>query len=755
MAALTPEYSPDELAELLTAHMPDIPGYQVSRRLGSGGMSFVYLGVQESLNRQVAIKVISPIALKDEISKIRFEREARTIAKLQHPVIVDIYEVGRTELGLLYYVMPYLPRGNLAKRDLREDEPGLIAVLRALLWALEYAHEHGVVHRDVKPENVLFDNVDRPRLTDFGIAVFRSDGRRLTHGGFALGSATHMAPEQARGEKVDGRADLYSIGVLAFELLTGDLPFHAEDSLSLAVRHTVDPIPLLPAAKAHWQTFIDRAMAKTPDARFATAREMMGALDIIELGRQPAPQAATAAATVRGLTARSLRTSPAFLSAGAVVVLLLAILVAYLAWSSQAQSPAASGTVAASPTLPAAPETAPPTGLVPAPSTPTFEAVSDAVAEVPVAVLIEGSEGSDELIESVDETLPPAEQALRRAEQQIYRRRLTQPPGDNALDSLLKAQQLAADAPRVVSLGEAWLTAMLPYLQASLDAGGASPDLRQLDSARQLVEALGLSEGAAWQAVQTTVASWLRARLQAALVSRNLVELRAARATATAMDIPTSALEPEWSQGIVEASVGDRLPGGIALDLLSLPANAQTGFAAMPGWVSRADYARFVAASGRSAARCKLRTKTFTLRARRWDNPGFVQQDDQPVVCVSLEDALAYARWSGERDGRSYRLAAASEWRAHLARPDVAAAPAATGGLARCAGNPQACAGQVREWSAPCGAGCTRQPAFGLSWRDAEEGRADADATVDPAYGYDDIGFRLVREVTRAELEQR
>ncbi|MGQ0801227.1 MAG: protein kinase domain-containing protein [Pseudomarimonas sp.] len=759
MAALTPEYSPDELAELLTAHMPDIPGYQVSRRLGSGGMSFVYLGVQESLNRQVAIKVISPIALKDEISKIRFEREARTIAKLQHPVIVDIYEVGRTELGLLYYVMPYLPRGNLSKRDMREDEPRLIAVLRALLWALEYAHEHGVVHRDVKPENVLFDNVDRPRLTDFGIAVFRSDGRRLTNGGFALGSATHMSPEQARGEKVDGRADLYSVGVLAFELLTGDLPFHAEDALSLAVRHTVDPIPLLPAGKAHWQTFINHAMAKTPDARFANAREMMSALDAIELSRQPAPHAATPGSSVRGLSARSLHTSPAFLSAGAVVVLLLAILVAYLAWSSQAPSPAASETIAASATLPVAPDTAPPTRLVPAPSTPAADSVA---AKLPMAALIEGSEatsegiseevsdGTNELIESVDETLPPAEQALRRAEQQIHRRRLTQPPGDNALESLLKAQTMAADAPRLTSLGEAWLTTMLPYVQASLDAGGGSPDLRQLDSARQLVEALGLREGAAWLAVQTAIEGWLRARLRAALESRNLVELRAARATATAMDIPTTALEPEWSQGIVEAKVGDRLPGGIALDLLSLPANAQPGFAAMPGWVSRADYARFVAASGRSAARCKLRTKTFTLRARRWDNPGFVQQDDQPVVCVSLEDALAYARWSGERDGRRYRLAAAAEWRAHLTP-----APAATGGVARCAGNPQTCAGQVREWSAPCGAGCTRQPAFGLSWRDAEEGRAAADAIVDPAYGYDDIGFRLVSEVTRAELEQR
>ena len=225
------ELSPEELSALLTSYMPDIPGYRVLRRIGKGGMSQVYLGVQESLDRQVAIKVMSPEALADEVSKQRFEQEARTIAKLEHPCIVGIHEVGRSHQGLMYYVLPYLAKGHLGQRDFTNDEARTFEVLRALLSALEYAHARGIVHRDVKAENVLFDNADRPLLTDFGIALSKKDNTRITTAGLAVGSGGYMPPEQARGEAVDGRADLYSVGVLAYELVTGRLPYLANDAL--------------------------------------------------------------------------------------------------------------------------------------------------------------------------------------------------------------------------------------------------------------------------------------------------------------------------------------------------------------------------------------------------------------------------------------------------------------------------------------------------------------------------------------------
>ena len=180
------ELSPEELSALLGSYMPEITGYRVLRRIGKGGMSYVYLGVQVSLDRQVAIKVMSPSALADEKSKQRFEQEARTIAKLEHPSIVGIHEVGRTPQGLMYYVMPYLAKGHLGQRDFTHEESRTIDVLRSLLSALEYAHTRGIVHRDVKAENVLFDNADRPLLTDFGIALSKRDSTRITTAGLAV-----------------------------------------------------------------------------------------------------------------------------------------------------------------------------------------------------------------------------------------------------------------------------------------------------------------------------------------------------------------------------------------------------------------------------------------------------------------------------------------------------------------------------------------------------------------------------------------
>src|SRR5690606_11874197 len=148
----------------------------------------------------------------------------------EHPHVVTIHEVGRTRGGLPYYAMPYMPRGHLGQRSFRKqvavgDERRVLEIIRALLSALEYAHGHGVVHRDVKAENVLFDDSARPLLADFGIALRRGYGPRVTATGMAVGSTAYMAPEQARGEDVDGRADLYSLAVLLWELLTGALPF--------------------------------------------------------------------------------------------------------------------------------------------------------------------------------------------------------------------------------------------------------------------------------------------------------------------------------------------------------------------------------------------------------------------------------------------------------------------------------------------------------------------------------------------------
>jgi serine/threonine protein kinase len=337
---------------------PAIAGYKFQRRLGKGGMATVYLATQQSLDRPVAIKVMAPEALRDEVSKQRFENEARTIARLAHPGIVGIHEVGRTDEGRMYYVMPYLPNGDLSKRDLSGDEARVVDVLRELLSALQQAHTHGIVHRDVKRENVLFDAGDRPQLTDFGIATQRADDTgRLTSQGMALGSSGYMAPEQARGVRVDARADLYSVGVLAYELLTGHLPYQADDALALALKHAQDPVPRLPPGRQHWQAFVERAMAKAPDDRFADAAQMREALERIAADRRVVAGGATV--------------NPRLLFGGAALLLLLVAIYAMLALTPKdevvAQSKADATTTAVPPPAPEPTPTPTPTP----PDTPT------------------------------------------------------------------------------------------------------------------------------------------------------------------------------------------------------------------------------------------------------------------------------------------------------------------------------------------------------------------------------------------------
>ncbi|MFA7442121.1 MAG: serine/threonine-protein kinase, partial [Lysobacteraceae bacterium] len=211
-----------------TLAWPHVEGYRIEAVIGRGGMATVYRARQVSLDRTVAIKLMARRD-DDDASAERFAHEARIIAGLEHPGIVGIHDVGRLPDGRLFYAMPWLPGGDLAGRELRGDQRAILGILRVLLGALGHAHAHGVVHRDVKPENVLFDANGQPRLADFGIALGgRRPASRITREGMALGSGGYMAPEQARGEALDGRADLYGVGVLAYEMLTGELPFHAE-----------------------------------------------------------------------------------------------------------------------------------------------------------------------------------------------------------------------------------------------------------------------------------------------------------------------------------------------------------------------------------------------------------------------------------------------------------------------------------------------------------------------------------------------
>ncbi len=801
------DLTPAELDELLSAVLPEIPGYRVVRLLGRGGMSYVYLGIQESLDRQVAIKVISPLALEDEVGMHRFEREARTIAKLQHPSIVGIHAVGRMDMGLLYYVMPYLSHGHLGRRDLRCDQPRVIGILRALLGALDYAHAQGVVHRDVKAENVLFDQNDRAMLTDFGIAITKRDRARMTGAGNAVGSWGYMAPEQARGEHVDARADIYSVGVLTFEMLTGKLPFQNADTVALALMHAMDPIPRLPPDKAHWQAFIDRSMAKRPEHRFASAREMLHALDAIALERsamQPArpaarglrgsldalhrslgrlkslvlrPESARAADEASSAARGAWKPRPVVFAAGSLMLLAL-VLLAGVWWSAGKDEAAEPARADGAPLAVAAdPAPAPPVAVA-ADAVPPSDAASastevdsdaadnpEAPGEQGAQALLEeeAEPGLAEEVEAALLALPPGEAALMTAAEQIRRKRLTQPRGDSALDSLLAARRLLGADPRVKPAAERWVAAVQPYFSAALERHDDAGALAFLASLKRLEEGLDLGALKGADALRQSPSDAVRADLRHALAEKNLVALKAARERAVRLGVPSASLEPEYSQPIVTAKVGDVLRGGVATVIVRMPSQTEPGLAVMPTPVTQGEYAAYANATGRPAAQCRIRTAVITVKARTWKAPGFAQSPDHPVVCLAEADAQAYAAWIGQRDGVRYRIPTQAEWRLATGAPATAAcgaggvrcrtegtAPASAGAKTRA--GVHSTLGNVREWTRDC-AGCREHPTLGLGWRDAEPSRKGD--KVNPEFGYDDLGFRLVREVPLEAVQQR
>jgi eukaryotic-like serine/threonine-protein kinase len=257
--------------------------YELEKLLGSGGMSSVYRARDTLLERDVALKILHEHHHEDDEYVERFRREARAVARLSHPNIVTVIDRGDDE-GRQFIVFEHVD-GETLKDVLdrgRLDVPAALAVTIAVARGLAFAHAHGIVHRDVKPQNVLLNADGEVKVTDFGIA--RSlDVEGVTQSGTVLGTSNYIAPEQATGQAADVRTDVYSLGVVLFELLTGELPFEGESFVAVAMQHVHEPPPSLlerrsdvPARVAH---AVDRALEKDPDDRFQSMDELVAELE--------------------------------------------------------------------------------------------------------------------------------------------------------------------------------------------------------------------------------------------------------------------------------------------------------------------------------------------------------------------------------------------------------------------------------------------------------------------------------------------
>jgi hypothetical protein len=356
----------------------------------------------------------------------------------------------------------------------------------------------------------------------------------------------------------------------------------------------------------------------------------------------------------------------------------------------------------------------------------------------------------------------PGARELHAAPRQIKQGRLSTPAGDNAIESLLGALHAGAPAAQVAPLSDQVITAMGKPLNAALVAGHDDAARSAYRRAQKFTSDSGRLKGDAWKNLRKSLAAPLMARMDKAAESSDVTGMAQAKALATTLGLGQTELDPAWSRAVAAPKPGKVIrSSGPTVVLVQPPSAGRPGVAFMREEVTRADYAAFASSTNRPISRCRNRLAPITIKKRTWIAPGFDQTGAHPAVCVSFEDASAYARWLSLRTGETYRLPTAAEW--HLIANYKSSGNACQDGRVDCGEDGTVPAGQgpvsplgltgvhgnAREWLSDCGSGCRQRLVSGVGWRDnANRAEPTRSSGFDAAVGFDDTGFRLVREVT-------
>lgn len=791
----------------------EIAGYRVIDLIGRGATASVYHAVQLSLEREVAIKVLHPELAADSRAAARFLDEARLLAGLSHPHVVSVWDVGVSSGGLHYFSMRHLPGGNLAGRMAAGaiPEESLARIIFGVAKALEYIHARGLLHRDVTPGNILFDGAGAPYLTDFGVARNLVGVQRAALADLAPAVVRYASPELLRGAAMDHRADLYSLGVLTYEALCGKPPFEVADAYEMAYAHVFEPAPPLPLALSRWQPLIDQALAKLPESRmpgagaFAamverSAPEHASGLNMViraphlehirtvppEEQRRPSgppPAAARLDAMPTQISKRPPTAEAQLPAAGGVrrhkplllvgiASLLLGVLAFAILWfrpisGGSAQQEAVAKLAAQAETTAATPPEAP---------------VAVEIVAIPDTGDQQDLASDDQDLDPSDlpTVLDPVAELIRRGRQQLAARRLMLPAGDSAHDSFRQA--LAID-PTAVGAQRGLVDIGRVYLELA-------------DAAATIEERLAFWERGLLATDGLDTADDVRLRIVTARVKERDVHLADAHAALARWDGDAARMAFEQAlvidgeapgavRGLAEA---DRVgkPGFRFVDSLGQagpgPELVIVGaFALATHPVTVAEFRRFWADQGAAldGQRLSCRDRESGWRASRrrtWEEPGFAQGPDHPVVCVSHAEALAFADWLSQASGKRYRLPTAAEWQAAYAGP--APCSAANRGDQRFrqrhgGRNAQPCDdgfaetspvasfaavgvglydmdGNVREWSSDCAVegrdGCRERLALGSAWLSVDEPEPVL-RPMNSEVVFNSVGFRVLREL--------
>jgi formylglycine-generating enzyme required for sulfatase activity len=757
-----------------------IPGYILKREIGVGGMASVYLAVQTSLERQVALKVMAPALAADQSFSKRFLREARTVAGLSHPHIVSIYDVGITKDQVHYFSMQHMTEGDFSDRirkGLHELE--IIRVLSGIAEALGYAHTRGFVHRDVTPGNILFDASDTPVLTDFGIVKAVTESSKITGTGLCIGTSHYMSPEQARGRAVDPRSDLYSLGAVTYEALSGEPPYDGEDGFAIAYSHVFDPIPKLEPRLSLWQPFIDKALAKDPADRYQSASEMISEMtSFLEITtgegrireRPPLLSREGISVAASGGVVRRIKVVAAVLKgapgsvrfalwdtwnrimdwsvnlwmttcrrlffflprerhslSGLVTSLLLLFLIGMSVDWTGGDLPVTTRVSMAATTEKLSEEQ--PTTLSPVTGSQAETVFGTSTApplsgemgarEIRLAAerqlkladndeneanaMADGDRGTeqgdqvdlDRIPASTDPQQIRIESLLAAANEDLVANRLTTPVDENAVQRFRAVLTLEADnqpardglmavVNRYLDLAESEMRRsefpkVALYIERSeevasgLDVPG--PVQARMQATRNLAEAAVrkvAEEAHTARRVDEAIALY-EAMLIFAPNDEQAIAAIAALRSGVAANQSFSDLLSNGAQGpdLVVVELG---PFRLETPVGTLVLADRRKLAVSVGEITVGDYRQFVAATDyyqvrRNRRSCRDQESIWrSSRRRTWEEPGYPQGDDHPVVCVTQEAAQAYAAWLSSETGLSYRLPSEAEWEFLAAR---------------------------------------------------------------------------------------